>query len=237
MDNNYYRPTAALEAQRSFAQQVYGWMCIGLGVTALTAYLIARTGFYMTLMPFWWVFALGTLGIGLGFNRAVRTSSFTAVTAWFLGYALCEGLFFGVVLPLYAAAYGGTVIWTAFATASLIFGVACCYGVFTKADLTSIGRILQIGVLGLIGVTLLYFVLSFFMTLTWMNLFISYIGLIIFTGLTAYDAQQIKDMGRQVGGGNDSARMSLVLALQMYINVIMIFWYLVQIFSSGSRRD
>lgn len=236
MDNDYYRPSAVLEAERSFAQQVYGWMCIGLGVTALTAYFLARTGLYMKLIPFWWVFALGAFGIGLGFSRAVRSSSFTTVTALFLGYALCEGLFFGAVLPLYAAAYGGAVIWTAFATASLIFGVACCYGIFTKADLTSMGRILQIGLIGLIAVTLLYFVLSFFMTLTWFNLLISYIGLIIFTGLTAYDAQQIKEMGRQVGR-NDSARMSLVLALQMYINVIMIFWYLVQIFSSGSRRD
>lgn len=235
MDPNYYRPTISLDNERSFAQQVYGWMSIGLGITALTAYFVARTGLYMTLAPFWWVFAFGTLGIGFGFNRAVRSSTFTSVTAWFLGYALCQGLFFGIVLPLYAAAYGGSVIWTAFATAALIFGVACFYGIFTKADLTSIGRILQIAVIGLIAVTLLYFVLSFFMTLTWMNLFISYIGLIIFTGLTAYDAQQIKQMGRQVGGSPESARMSLVLALQMYINVIMIFWYLLQIFSS--RRD
>ncbi|SCA63625.1 Uncharacterized protein TC_0206 [Chlamydiales bacterium SCGC AG-110-P3] len=236
-DRDYVRyGNSADAAVRTFSNQVYSWMSIGLGLTALIAYGIARSGLFITLMPFWWVFALGTLGVGLCFNGALTRGSFTTVAGLFLAYATLEGLFFGVTLPVYAAAYGGNLIWTAFATASVVFGGAVGYGVFTQSDLTSVGRILQFALMGLIAVTLLFFVLSFFIDVTWMHLAISYIGLVIFTGLTAYDAQQIKAMSRQVSlGSPESYKMSLAMALKMYINVIMIFWYLLQIFSS--RRD
>ena len=135
-----------------------------------------------------------------------------------------------------AHAYGGEIIWSAFATASVIFAIAVGYGVFTKSDLTSLGKILMIAVMGLFAVTLLYFVLSFFMNLTWLHLVISYIGRGIFVGLTAYDAQQIRYMSVQVSGDSVAgAKMSLLMALKMYINVVMIFWYLLQIFASGKR--
>lgn len=236
-DRDYVRYGESTDtAVRTFSNQVYSWMSIGLGLTAVIAYAIARSGLFITLMPFWWVFAFGTLGIGLAFNGAVTRGSFGLVAGLFLGYAALEGMFFGVVLPVYAAAYGGDLIWTAFATASVVFGGAVGYGYFTQSDLTSVGRILQFALMGLIAVTLLFFVLSFFMDVTWMHLVISYIGLVIFTGLTAYDAQQIKAMSRQVPmGSTDSYKMSLAMALKMYINVIMIFWYLLQIFAS--RRD
>jgi len=91
--------------------------------------------------------------------------------------------------------------------------------------------------MGLVAITLLYMVLSMFMPMTGMMLIISYFGLVIFVGLTAYDANQIRKMSAQVDGYSVmSCKLSLVMALRMYINVIMVFWYLLQIFSSSSKR-
>ncbi len=223
-------------AVSSFATKVYGWMSAGLALTAVVAYWIWSSGLYQVLMPYWWLCAIGTLAIAFVISARVNTLTVPGMAALFLGYALIQGVFFGVALPGYAAAYGGGVIWSAFATASGVFLLAMLYGVFTRNDLTSIGRILTFGLIGLIGVTLLMVILSFFMNITWLNLVISWIGLVIFVGLTAYDAQQIRAMSRQAGSDSLQAyKLALVMALRMYINVIMIFWYLLQIFSSSRR--
>ena len=135
----------------------------------------------------------GTLGIAMAINFSINRISIAGAAGLFLLYAALEGVLFGTILPVFAAAYGGQVIWSAFATGGVIFLVAMLYGMFTKSDLTALGKILTIGLMGLIGVTLVFMILSFFMDLTWAQLFISYIGLILFVGLTAYDAQTIRN--------------------------------------------
>ncbi len=226
--------TDAQLAESSFATKVYGWMTLGLAVTAFVAYTMYSSGIYIQMMPYWWVFAIGTFAIAMGMGGLFNKLSFPALAMMFLAYSFLEGAFFGIMLPGYAVAYGGGVIWSAFLTAALVFGIAMVYGIFTRSDLTGIGRILQMALIGLIVITLF----SIFIQVTWLQLAISYIGLIIFVGLTAYDAQNIRRMSHQVGS-NQSAlamKMSLVMALKMYINVIMIFWYLLQIFGSSNRR-
>lgn len=220
-----------------FSTRVYGWMAIGLAFTAVIALLIIQTGAYVKLMPLWWLWALGTLGIAVAIQRSVQRSSIQTVVALFLAYAGLEGLMFGTILPAFAAAYGGQVIWAAFASAAGIFGVAMLYGMFTKSDLTSLGRILSLGLLGLIAVSLICLVVSFFMPVTMMHLIISWLGLLIFVGLTAYDAQTIRSFSRQADVHSVlSYKLSMIMALKMYINVVMIFWYLLQIFSSSQNR-
>ncbi len=231
------KPSINVAQVNTFATQVYGWMGIGLGLTAFVAWFIFKTGFYVKLMPFIWLIALGTLGVSFSMVTMINRLSFTGLTGLFLGYATLEGLTFGCILPVYAMTFGGQIIWVAFATAALVFGLAVGYGVTTKSDLTSLGRILSLAVVGLIVISLFYVVLSFFMPVTKFMLMISYLGLIIFTGLTAYDANRIKQMSQQVDGYSlASCKLSLMMALQMYINVIMIFWYLLQILSSSSNR-
>ncbi len=225
------------QAVGTFSSRVYGWMAIGLSFTAVIAYFIFKTGLYITLMPFWWVGALATFAVAMGISSQMNRLSAGAVVALFMTYAGLEGILFGTMLPAFAAAYGGQVIWSAFLTAGAIFALAMGYGMFTKNDLTSLGRILTFGLIGLITVSLLFMVLSFFMSMTWAHLLISYLGLVIFIGLTAYDAQTIRAMSMQVDvNSTASYKLSLVMALKMYINVIMIFWYLLQIFSSGRRQ-
>ena len=228
------RPSEA--AVGSFSTRVYGWMTVGLLFTAMIAYAVFATGLYAKLMPFWWVWAFGTLGVGMLISFRAQRMSVGAMTTAFMVYSGLEGIFMGTLLPAFAFAYGGQVIWSAFATAGLIFGMAACYGIFTKSDLTKLSRILSFALIGLIVVSLIYFVASFFIHLTWMTLLISYLGLVIFTGLTAYDAHQIRQMAYQVEQDSTlSQKLSLMMALRMYINVIMIFWYLLQIFASSRR--
>jgi FtsH-binding integral membrane protein len=219
----------------SFANRVYWWMTMGLLTTAFIAYSLYATGMYVSLMPYWWIFGFGTIGIAFAIGGMGPTASFGTLGGLFFAYAGLEGLFFGVTLPMYAAAYGGQVIWLAFTTAAMVSTLAIVYGVTTRSDLTNMGRLLNFALMGLMAMTLLYFVMSFFMTLTWFHLLLSYLGLGIFVGLTAYDAQQIRQLSYQAGGNSAAAnKLSLLMALKMYINVIMIFWYLLQIFS---RRD
>ncbi len=223
----------------TFSTRVYGWMAIGLGFTATIAYFIYATGAYAALMPFWWVWAFGTFGIAMAINFTLQKISIAGAITLFMAYAGLEGILFGTILPVFAASYGGQMIWSAFATGGVIFAVGMCYGMFTKSDLTSLGRILSFALVGLVAVSLLFMVLSFFMHLPMMNLLISYLGLAIFVGLTVYDAQTIRRfslMAAEEGDSVASYKLSLVMALKMYINVIMIFWYLLQIFSSGNRR-
>jgi hypothetical protein len=231
------RISASQQVISDFTTKVYGWMTLGLGVTAFIAWYVYQSGIYAKLFSVWWVWGFATLGIALYLGKAAQRLSFQAMAALYLTYAACEGFFFGTILPVYAQAYGGSVIWTAFATAALVYGIAVVYGVCTRTDLTSIGKILIFALIGLFVTTLIYFVLSFFIQLTWLNLVISYIGLIIFVGLSAFDAQQIRYMAQQADKNNPALvyKVALMMALRMYINVIMIFWYLLQIFSSNRK--
>lgn len=230
------RAVSTTAATNSFATRVYGWMTLGLLLTAVVALFIASSGAYMTLISYWWVPGLVTFGIAMAMGTMIQRLSFPAMAGLFLAYGAVQGIFFGTVLPFFAAQFGGQLIWTAFATAAFIYAMAMGYGIFTKSDLTSLRKILSVALFGLIGISLLYFVLSFFMEVTWMNLLISYLGLAIFVGLTAYDAQQIRAMSMQIQGNSVMGyKLSLMMALKMYINVVMIFWYLLQIFSSNRR--
>lgn len=222
----------------TFTSRVYGWMAIGLALTACIAYFVYASGLYAKLMPFWWVWSFGTLGIAMAINFSIKKISIQGAVGLFLAYAGLEGVLFGTILPVFAASYGGHLIWSAFATASVVFTLAMAYGMFTKSDLTTLGRILSFGLIALIVLSLVMFVLSFFMPIGMANLLISYLGLIIFVGLSAYDAQNIRQMSMQVRDNEtvDTYKLSLIMALRMYINVIMIFWYLLQIFSSSNRR-
>lgn len=220
----------------TFSTRVYGWMAIGLGVTAAIAYFLYRSGLYVTLMPFWWVWAFSTFGIAMMINVGLKRFSVGSIIGLFLAYSGLEGVLFGTILPAFAAAYGGQVIWMAFLTASAIFGMAMCYGIFTKNDLTSLGRILTFALIGLIAVTFIFMIASIFVSMPFFYLLISYLGLAIFIGLTAYDAQTIRQFSMQVDVNSAASyKLSMIMALRMYINVIMIFWYLLQIFSSGRR--
>lgn len=235
-DRDYLYDPRTAQAVGTFSSRVYGWMAIGLAFTAAIAFFIFRTGLFIKLMPFWWVWALATFGVAMGFNASIQRFTLGGVIGMFLAYAGLQGVMFGTILPAFAAAFGGQVIWLAFITASAVFLLAMGYGMFTKNDLTSLGRILSLGLIGLVAITLIFMIASLFVHLPMLDLLISYLGLAIFVGLSAYDAQTIRKFSMQADVNSvASYKLSMVMALKMYINVIMIFWYLLRIFSSNRR--
>ncbi|WP_100934166.1 Bax inhibitor-1/YccA family protein [Candidatus Chlamydia corallus] len=224
--------------QGTFASRVYGWMTAGLIVTSCVALCLYFSGLYRSLFSFWWVWCLATLGVSFFINAKIQTLSVSTLGGLFLLYSTLEGMFFGTLLPVYAAQYGGGVIWAAFGSAALVFGLAALYGAFTKSDLTKISKIMTFALIGLLLVTLVFGVVSIFISMPLMYLLICYLGLVIFVGLTAADAQAIRRISASIGNNNAlSYKLSLMLALKMYCNVIMVFWYLLQIFSSSGNRD
>lgn len=222
----------------TFASGVYSWMTAGLAVTTFVSLGLYYSGLYRSLFAFWWIWCLGTLGVSFFINARLQTLSLPAVMSLFLVYSVLEGMFFGTVLPIYAAQYGGGVVWAAFGSAALVFGMAALYGALTKNDLTQMNKILTVAVMGLLAITVVFAIVSLFVFMPLFYLLICYLGLVIFVGLTAADAQAIRRVAANVG--NDSVvsyKLSLVMALKMYCNVIMVFWYLLQIFSSSGNRD
>lgn len=233
-----YTQKAQVEATavHSFVKRVYGWMSLGLITTAAVALFIIQSNLFLTLLPFWWIPTFGTLGLAFAIQRGLSRYTFGTLAGLFLVYSGLQGMTFGTILPMIAAAVGGQVIWLAFLTAALIFGLAIAYGTLTKSDLTRFGPILRMGLIGLVAATFLYMILSMFISLTGLDLVISYVGLVLFVALSAFEAQSIRLLSQQVQGNGVIARkLSLMKALQMYINVIMIFWYLLRIFSSSRR--
>jgi uncharacterized protein len=236
-DRDYARQPTIEAAAASFSQRVYGWMTLGLGLTAAVALWVVKSGAYLSLLPYAFMIGLGTVGLSFAINAALTRATFQTMALLFLAYSGLQGVFFGSVLPVYAAAIGGHVVWIAFLTAGVIFGISVLYGLLTKTDLTRYSRILALGVFGLLGLTLMYVVASLFTSVPGMVLLISYVGLVLFVALTAFDAQQIRRMSLQVQSDSLLARkLSLMMALKMYLNVIMIFWYLLQILASNSRK-
>lgn len=222
------------ENTATFASQVYSWLAAGLGLTGALTYLIYRMNWFIPLAPFWPVWALGLFGIAFTMTRRSNALSFGQLAALFLVYAGLEGLFFGTVIPAFIASSGVETVWMAFASAAVASLTAVLYGNLTRADLTALRGLFSLGIIGLLATTLLCVVLSFFMKVGGLQLVIAYVGLALFLGLAAADAQQIQRVSRQLQLEGDSApKLSLLVALNMYANVIMVFWYLLQIFSSN----
>lgn len=224
---------ATQEKVQSFSSKVYTWMCCGLLTTTLVAYLIFRLGLSGSILPVALFAGLICFGIAMAMQGLFERVSAQTLMMLMLAYSACEGILFGAVLPMFQV----ETIWSAFLVGGLMFGGAVAYGRMTRSNLTSLGHILRFALIGLVLVSFAMFVMSFFMNVTFFHLIICYIGLGIFVGLTAYEAQQIENLSHRLDG-NDSAlvnKHAIMTALQMYINVIMIFWYLLQIF--GNRRD
>lgn len=222
----------------TFASQVYTWLMTGLGMTAILAFLCYQNGWFMMLAGWTMPIVLASFGVSMVISLGINRISYVTAAILFVSYSLLQGLMFGTVLPFFAMQYGGDIIWVSFATASALFAGASFYGKWTKSDLTEVSRLLNFGVLALVVISLVFMVLSFFMPLRGMDLLIAYAGLVIFVGLIVTDSQKIKQMSAQVEMGSESSnKLSLITALGMYINVVMVFWYLLRIFSNARSSD
>lgn len=220
-------------AQMSLFRQVYLWMAMALAITGMMALLVAGSPTMLSLifsskLTF---FALIISEIALVWYLSARIErlSFTTATLMFIVYSLLNGAMLSSIFILYTAT---SIASTFFVTAGT-FGVMCVYGYLTKRDLTSIGNICLMAVIGLIIAGLV----NLFLQSSVMSLIISGIGVLVFVGLTAYDSQKIKQLLLQEGMEvNDSTKkIALLGSLTLYLDFINLFLYLLRFL--GDRRN
>lgn len=214
--------------ERSLFQQVYAWMAVGLGITGFVAYGAFATGLVEALLPFMIVLVLAELGVVLGLSFGISRMSAGIAAAAFVGYALLNGLTLSTIFLVYTQS---SIASTFFITAAT-FGCMSMVGYTTQRDLTSLGSYLFMGLIGLIIAS----VVNLFLQNEMIYWVLSYVGVALFMGLTAYDTNKIKQMSRMVSNqGNEVfQKVAIMGALRLYLDFVNLFLYLLRLF--GKRR-
>lgn len=217
--------------QANFIAKVYGWMCAALVVTGLTAWYVAQTEeLILALLSNKFLFyglLIGEVLLVGYISKALPTMNVMMAKALFFLYAMANGLTLSLIFVIFTAS---SIASSFFITAGT-FAVMSIYGYFTKSDLTSMGRILMMGLIGLIIAS----IVNIFMQSTMMHWIISYVVVFIFTGLIAYDTQKIKEMNIIGNEGTDEdTKESLMGPLTLYLDFVNLFLYILRIF--GDRK-
>ncbi len=237
ISNISYVPTGEQTRTRSFLANVFLLMFIALGVSALVAwqfsvnqtllsYMISPTG--LTGLGKITIFA--PLGFVLLMSFGYQRLSAPALLGLFMAYAVINGISFSFILLAFTP---GSVLGC-FLSASAMFGIMAFMGYTTNQDLTKFGRILMMGVIGVV----IAMVINYFLHSSQLDYIISIIGVMVFTALTAYDVQKLKRIGEGIEydgvSAADTKKMSVLGALNLYLDFINIFLFLLRLF--GDRR-
>lgn len=220
------RELAMSEAFPVLMRKVYLWMTLALLITGFTAYAVATTP-QLTKLIFAnqavvWILFGAELLLVFGLSAAINRLSLLTATLMFILYSVINGAVLSVIFFAYSI---GSIATTFFITAGT-FGAMSLYGYFTKSDLTSWGKILIMALIGIIIAT----VVNIFVKSSGLDLIISYAGVLIFVGLTAYDTQKIKTMCLQApDAGESMQKIALLGALSLYLDFINLFIYLLRI--------
>jgi len=216
-----------------FVRSVYNWMCIGLAVTGFIAYYIANSSMsnvIITNRAIFWVLAIAELGLVFAISGMIDRMRAGTATALFVLYSALNGAMLSSIFVVYDNASIAKVFFICSGT----FLACSIYGWTTKKDLTSLGGFFMMGLVGMIIAS----VVNMFYKSSMLYTMISYIGVFVFVGLTAYDTQKIKDMAVSQPDGLDGGviRKGAILgALSLYLDFINLFIMLLRIF--GGSRD
>lgn len=224
--------TAAMS--KTFMASVFSWMFAALAITTVVAYvfshnielislLVSETG--LTMWGYIVMFApIGfVLAMGLGFNKF----SYPVILFLFLLYA---GVM-GASLSFIFLAYTASSIYGTFAAASGMFGLMAVVGYTTNTDLTKFGSIMMMGLFGIIIAT----IINWFIGSAGLGYIISFVGVLVFTGLVAYDVQKLKRVGAGVEFGAETTNKLVIMgALSLYLDFINLFLFLLRLF--GDRK-
>jgi FtsH-binding integral membrane protein len=220
--------TATAERVSAFLRRVYGWMFFGLGITALVAYGVMSTGLVQSLVANHLVFmGLFVAQIGLVIFLSARVDRIAPSTAalLFVIYSALTGVTFSVLL----LAYTGASITTTFVVTAGMFGALATFGATTKRSLAGAGQFFFMGLVGLI----LASIVGMFWNNDALQFLISVVGVIVFTGLTAWDAQRLKQMAATIPADR-AGSYAVVGALSLYLNFINLFLFMLRFL--GGRR-
>jgi FtsH-binding integral membrane protein len=234
------------EGLRAFMLRVYNYMAVGLVITGVAAYGVyaaavssvpteyaLRGGIYLTSFgaaiytsPLMWLIVLAPLGLVFFLSFRINRMSVEAAQTTFWVYSALVGLSISTIFLVYTMA---SITQVFFITAAM-FGAMSLWGYTTKRDLTGMGSFLFMGLIGIIIAS----IVGFFWQSTALQFAISVIGVIVFTGLTAYDTQKIKEMYYVGDDGTIAGRKAIMGALSLYLDFINLFMMLLRLF--GDRR-
>ena len=228
-DTAFSTPFSAEERISTFLRSVYGWMCAGLAITALVAFFVASTpGLAFTLVrtPFLMMgLVIAQLGLVFALSMRVQKMASGTASALFILYSALTG----VTMSLILLAYTASSVASTFAIAAGMFGSTALYGTVTSRSLAGWGQFLFMGLIGV--------VIASIVGMFWHNdgfqFVLGFIGVIVFTGLAAYDAQRLKAMALALPSGGTGA-YAVVGALTLYLDFVNLFLMLLRL--TGDRR-
>jgi len=231
---DFRNPTAISEYQvreHDFITRVYSWMCFALVVTGLVAYFVASTPILVRTIASNQILFIGLIlaeiGAVIALTALINKISAATAVLLFIGYSALNGVTLSVILLAFTST---SVASTFFATAAT-FAAMSCIGWFTKKDLTSIGNLCFMALIGLIIAS----IVNIFLQSTMMYWIVTYVGILIFVGLIAYDTQKIKKMSRTFQANSQAGKKTAIMgALALYLDFINLFLLLLRIF--GDRR-
>lgn len=226
-----YSQQQVIEETRRFFQKVYGWMFLGLIISGITAYWVASNPslykFILLNEGIFYSLLIGELALVFGLVWLMKRISANIAIFMFLLYCFMTGLTLSVIFLVFTI----ESIGLAFFITACMFGIMSIYGYFTKTDLTQIGQVLIMGLFGIIIAGLV----NLFLRNTLIDYIVSFIGVIIFTGLTAYDTQKIKKINIIGNEGTpEDTKESIMGALELYLDFVNLFLSLLRLL--GKRR-
>lgn len=201
-------------------------MTLALAITGITAYGVATTPtLFMTMGKMMWGLIIAELVLVFTLSAAINRLSLSVATLMFILYSVLNGCMLSSIFYVYSP----MIITKVFFITAGTFGITAAYGYMTKRDLSSFGRIFYMALLGLFIAT----VVNFFMKSATLDYVLSYAGVIIFTGLTAWDSQKIRKLLQmQYEVDEKSQKLALLGALTLYLDFINLFLYLLKIFGN-----
>ena len=216
----------------SFIQSVYNWMAIGLGLTGITAFFTANSPTIIQLIfsnqLLFFGLIIGELVLVFTISARIGKMQASTATGLFVLYAVLNGLTLSVIFLAYTA----SSIASTFFICAGTFLACSIYGMVTKRDLTSMGGFMMMGLIGIIIAS----VVNMFVKSSGMSLIISYIGVLVFVGLTAYDTQKLKHMAMTQPDDAGAAvvrKGAIIGALTLYLDFINMFLMMLRIFGGG----
>ncbi|MFM0511683.1 Bax inhibitor-1/YccA family protein [Paraburkholderia sp. RL17-373-BIF-A] len=209
--------------------RVYNYMAGGLALTGVIAYIGAMSGFYASVAgtPLFWVVLLAPLGLVMFLSFRIEGISLGAAQISFWLYAMLVGLSLSGIFLVYT----GESIARVFFISAATYGAMSIYGYWTRADLSRFGSFLFMGLIGIVIAGLV----NLFMTSTALQFVVSVIGVLVFTGLTAYDTQRIRDI--YIAGEDDeiAGKKAIMGALALYLDFLNLFLILMRLFGNRHR--
>jgi hypothetical protein len=213
-------------------RKVYVWMALALVITGITAYYVATNETLLTAIVtnriLFWGLIIAEFALVIGLSAAINKLSLTTATLMFVLYSVINGATMSFIFMVYTLSSITNVFFITAGT----FAVMALIGYFTKTDLTSMGKILMMALIGIIIAS----IVNIFTKSEGLTVILNYLGVLVFVGLTAYDSQKIKKMLMMAPDAGETAqKLALLGALSLYLDFINLFIYLLRIL--GTRRD